>query len=104
MAGYFVANYTITNEADYKESLAAVGASLQAHGAENIVIDRDSELQDQPGRRCRPRHCPCSAWSATWPKESTSGSSSSWLVSRSPTRTTRTTTRTPTPRTWTPPT
>jgi uncharacterized protein (DUF1330 family) len=44
MAGYFVANYTITNQAEYKEYLAAVGPSLQAHGAENIVIDRDSEL------------------------------------------------------------
>jgi len=44
MAGYFVANYTITNQAEYKKYLAAVGPSLQAHGAENIVVDRDSEL------------------------------------------------------------
>jgi uncharacterized protein (DUF1330 family) len=44
MAGYFIANYTITNQADYKEYLAAVGPILTAHGAENIVIDRDSEL------------------------------------------------------------
>jgi uncharacterized protein (DUF1330 family) len=44
MAGYFVANYTITNQAEYKEYLAAVGPTLEAHGAENIVIDRDSEL------------------------------------------------------------
>ena len=44
MAGYFVANYTITNQADYQEYLAAVGPVLTAHGAENIVIDRDSEL------------------------------------------------------------
>jgi uncharacterized protein (DUF1330 family) len=44
MAGYFVANYTITNQAGYKEYLAAVGPSLETHGAENIVIDRDSEL------------------------------------------------------------
>ena len=44
MAGYFVANYTITNLAEYKEYLAAVGPVLEAHGAENIVIDRDSEL------------------------------------------------------------
>ena len=44
MAGYFVANYTITNLAGYKEYLAAVGPTLEAHGAENIVIDRDSEL------------------------------------------------------------
>jgi uncharacterized protein (DUF1330 family) len=44
MAGYFVANYTITNQAEYKEYLAAVGPSLKAHGAENIVVDRDCEL------------------------------------------------------------
>ena len=44
MAGYFVANYTITNQAEYKEYIAAVGPILEAHGAENIVIDRDSEL------------------------------------------------------------
>ena len=44
MAGYFVANYTITNQAGYKEYLTAVGPTLEAHGAENIVIDRDSEL------------------------------------------------------------
>ena len=44
MAGYFVANYTITNQAEYREYIAAVGPILKAHGAENIVIDRDSEL------------------------------------------------------------
>jgi uncharacterized protein (DUF1330 family) len=44
MAGYFVANYTITNQADYKKYLAAVGPTLTAHGAENIVVDRDCEL------------------------------------------------------------
>jgi len=43
MAGYFVANYTITNQAEYAQYLAAVGPILKAHGAENIVIDRDSE-------------------------------------------------------------
>jgi uncharacterized protein (DUF1330 family) len=43
MAGYFVANYTITNQAEYKEYLAAVGPILKAHGAENIVVDRDCE-------------------------------------------------------------
>ena len=45
MAGYFVANYTITNQAGYQEYLAAVGPILAAHGAENIVIDRDPALQ-----------------------------------------------------------
>jgi uncharacterized protein (DUF1330 family) len=44
MAGYFVANYTITNLARYKEYLAAVGPTLEAHGAERIVVDRESEL------------------------------------------------------------
>jgi uncharacterized protein (DUF1330 family) len=44
MAGYFVASYAITNQAGYKEYLAAVGPALEAHGAERIVIGRDSEL------------------------------------------------------------
>jgi uncharacterized protein (DUF1330 family) len=43
MAGYFVANYTITNQAEYKGYLAAVGPILRAHGAESIVVDRDCE-------------------------------------------------------------
>jgi uncharacterized protein (DUF1330 family) len=44
MAGYFVANYTIKNQDEYKKYLAAVGPSLMAYGAENIVVDRDSDL------------------------------------------------------------
>jgi len=44
MAGYFVANYTITNQAEYQKYLAAVGPILTAHGAERVVADRDSEL------------------------------------------------------------
>jgi len=44
MAGYFVANYTITNQAEYTQYLAAVGPVLTAHGAENIVVDRGCEL------------------------------------------------------------
>ena len=44
MAGYFVANYAVTNPAEYKEYLAAVGPILAAHGAETIVVDRDSVL------------------------------------------------------------
>ncbi len=44
MAGYFVANYTITNQDEYKAYLAVVGPSLEAHGAESIVVDRDCEL------------------------------------------------------------
>jgi uncharacterized protein (DUF1330 family) len=44
MAGYFVANYKITDPAGYKEYLAAVGPILTAHGAERVVVDRDCEL------------------------------------------------------------
>jgi uncharacterized protein (DUF1330 family) len=44
MAGYFVANYTITNRAEYDQYIAAVGPVLKAHSAENVVIDRDCEL------------------------------------------------------------
>lgn len=44
MAGYFIANYTINNQAEYMQYVAAVGPVLEAHGAERIVIDRDSEL------------------------------------------------------------
>ena len=44
MAGYFVANYRITNQAQYQEYLAAVGPSLTAHGAERVIVDRDSDL------------------------------------------------------------
>jgi uncharacterized protein (DUF1330 family) len=40
MAGYFVANYTITNQAEYQQYLAAVGPVLEAHGAERVVVDR----------------------------------------------------------------
>jgi uncharacterized protein (DUF1330 family) len=43
MAGYFVANYTIANQAEYKEYVAAVGPILRAHGADSIVVDRASE-------------------------------------------------------------
>jgi uncharacterized protein (DUF1330 family) len=44
MAGYFIANYTITNPDGYQEYLAAVGPSLAAHGAERVVVDRGSDL------------------------------------------------------------
>jgi uncharacterized protein (DUF1330 family) len=43
MAGYFVANYTITSQAEYMQYVAAVRPILEAHGAESIVIDRDCE-------------------------------------------------------------
>lgn len=41
MAGYFIANYTIRNQADYQQYIAAVGPSLEAHSAEIVVVDRD---------------------------------------------------------------
>ncbi|MGH3401976.1 MAG: DUF1330 domain-containing protein [Streptosporangiaceae bacterium] len=44
MAGYFVANYTITSPAEYQAYLAAVGPITDAHGPERIVVDRDCEL------------------------------------------------------------
>ena len=50
MAGYFVANYTITNQAEYKEYLAAVGPVLQAHDADILVVDRDSALLEGVSR------------------------------------------------------
>ncbi len=48
MAGYFIANYTITSHAGYQEYLAAVGPVLEAHGAERIVVDRGCELLEGP--------------------------------------------------------
>jgi uncharacterized protein (DUF1330 family) len=51
VAGYFIANYTITNQAEYNQYLAAVGPILRAHGSESIVIDRDCErLEGEAGR------------------------------------------------------
>ena len=44
MAGYFVANYRITDQAGYEQYLAAVGPSLAAHGAERVILDRESDL------------------------------------------------------------
>jgi len=48
MAGYFVANYTITGQAGYQEYLAAVGATLQAHDAEYTVVDLNAEPLEGP--------------------------------------------------------
>jgi uncharacterized protein (DUF1330 family) len=48
MAGYFVANYTITNQAEYEDYLAAVGPILDAHDADVVVVDFDSELLEGP--------------------------------------------------------
>lgn len=49
MAGYFIANYTITNQAGYDEYVAAVRPILDAHGAERVVVDRGSVLLEGPG-------------------------------------------------------
>ena len=48
MAGYFIANYTITNPDRYQDYLAAVGPTLTAHGAARTVVDRGSELLEGP--------------------------------------------------------
>jgi uncharacterized protein (DUF1330 family) len=51
VAGYFVASYTITNQAAYAEYLSSVGPILEAHGAEALVVDFESEpLEGSPGR------------------------------------------------------
>jgi uncharacterized protein (DUF1330 family) len=51
MAGYFVASYTITNHAEYAQYLSKVGPVLEAHGAEGLVVDFDSEpLEGSPGQ------------------------------------------------------
>jgi len=51
MAGYFIANYTITNPDGYQEYPAAVGPTLTAHGAERIVVDRSSDLLEGSARQ-----------------------------------------------------
>jgi uncharacterized protein (DUF1330 family) len=51
MAGYFIANYTITNQAGYKEYLAAVGPILTAHGPKTSSSTATAScLKDPPGR------------------------------------------------------
>jgi uncharacterized protein (DUF1330 family) len=48
MAGYFIANYTITNPDGYQEYPAAVGPILTAHGAERIVAPCRAECLRRP--------------------------------------------------------
>ena len=43
MSGYFVANYTVTNDDGYRRYLEEVGDTLRAHGAEVLVADYASE-------------------------------------------------------------
>ena len=50
MAAYLVANFTITNPAGYREYVPAVIKSLEAHGAEVLAADYESEaLEGQAG-------------------------------------------------------
>ena len=43
MAGYLIANYEITNEDGYQAYIAAVGATIIAHGGEILVAGPGSE-------------------------------------------------------------
>jgi uncharacterized protein (DUF1330 family) len=51
MAGYFVANYKITNQAEYDQYVTAVRPILQAHGADSVVVDRDCQLLEGDARQ-----------------------------------------------------
>jgi len=50
MAAYMVFNYRITDQEAYKPYLGKVGETLQAHGAEVLVADFESEaIEGNPG-------------------------------------------------------
>ena len=50
MSAYFILNYEITNPAGYKSYVPAVIPILEAHGAEVLVADYESEtLEGKPG-------------------------------------------------------
>jgi uncharacterized protein (DUF1330 family) len=50
MSAYFIVNYEITNPAGYKSYVPAVIPTLEAHGAEILVGDYESEtLEGKPG-------------------------------------------------------
>jgi len=50
MAAYMVFNYRITDQDAYKPYLGKVGETLQAHGAEILVADFESEaIEGNPG-------------------------------------------------------
>lgn len=50
MAAYVVANFKLTNPAGYKSYVFAVLPTLEAHGAEILVADYESErLDGDPG-------------------------------------------------------
>ena len=44
MAGYIVVNYQITNPKGYEPYVPAVMPTLEAHGAEVLVADSESEV------------------------------------------------------------
>jgi len=44
MAAYLVANFRLTNPAGYKSYVSAVLPTLEAHGAEILVADYESEV------------------------------------------------------------
>ena len=48
MAGYFIANYTITNPDRYQDYRAAAGPAPTAHRAGRTVIDRGCDLLEGP--------------------------------------------------------
>ena len=50
MAAYMVFNYRITDQDAYKPYIGKVGETLQAHGAEVLVADFESEaIEGDPG-------------------------------------------------------
>jgi uncharacterized protein (DUF1330 family) len=50
MAAYLVANFRLTNPAGYKSYVSAVLPTLEAHGAEILVADYESEaLEGEAG-------------------------------------------------------
>lgn len=44
MSAYLIANYKITNPEAYEAYVAAVGSTLQEHGAKPLVADYKSEV------------------------------------------------------------
>lgn len=50
MAGYLIANYTVTNETGYQSYLATVGPTLAAYNGEILVAGPGSEaVEGDPG-------------------------------------------------------
>ena len=50
MAGYLIANYTITNPEGYQAYIAAVGSTIFSHDGEILVAGEGSEaVEGEPG-------------------------------------------------------